>query len=40
MAKGIIPLQAFRAAYGRVDREQIRGALFDAFVRAIRRDED
>ena len=40
MAKGIIPLAAFRQAYGRVDREKIRSALFDAFVRAIRREED
>jgi len=39
MAKGIIPLKAFREIYGRADREQIRSALFDAFMRAIRRDE-
>lgn len=39
MAKGIIPLQAFREVYGRADREQIRSALFDAFTRAIRREE-
>jgi nanoRNase/pAp phosphatase (c-di-AMP/oligoRNAs hydrolase) len=38
MAKGIIPLKAFRELYGRADREQIRSALFDAFMRAIRRD--
>jgi len=39
MAKGIIPLKAFREVYGRTDREQIRSALFDAFTRAIRREE-
>lgn len=38
MAKGIIPLKAFREIYGRADRAQIRSALFDAFVRAIHRD--
>jgi len=37
MAKGIIPLKAFRKVYGKADREQIRSALFDAFVRAIHR---
>ncbi|MAI79850.1 MAG: hypothetical protein CL917_12970 [Deltaproteobacteria bacterium] len=40
MAKGIIPLQAFRKVYGRADKEQVRSALFDAFIRAIRRKED
>ena len=40
MAKGIIPLKAFRKVYGKTDREQIRSALFDAFTRAIRREED
>ena len=35
MAKGIIPLKAFRQVYGRADRNQIRSALYDAFVRAI-----
>jgi len=35
MAKGIIPLKAFREVYGRADRAQIRSALYDAFVRAI-----
>ena len=35
MAKGIIPLKAFREVYGRADRNQIRSALYDAFVRAI-----
>ena len=39
MAKGIIPLKAFREIYGRTDQAQIRSALFDAFMRAIRRDE-
>ena len=40
MAKGIIPLKAFREVYGAVDREQIRSALFDAFTRAIRSNDD
>jgi len=35
MAKGIIPLRAFRQIYGRADRASIRRALFDAFVKAI-----
>ncbi len=35
MAKGIIPLKAFRKVYGKTDRGQIRKALYDAFVRAI-----
>ena len=39
MAKGVIPLKAFRTVYGTADRERIRSVLFDAFVRAIRRDE-
>ncbi len=39
MAKGIIPVQAFREVYGRADREHVRTALFDAFMRAIRREE-
>jgi nanoRNase/pAp phosphatase (c-di-AMP/oligoRNAs hydrolase) len=38
MAKGIIPLKAFRKVYGRANREQIRSALYDAFLRAIHRD--
>ncbi len=38
MAKGIIPLKAFREVYGRADRAQVRSALFDAFVRAINRE--
>ncbi len=39
MAKGIIPLKAFREVYGRADRAQIRSALFDAFVRAINQED-
>lgn len=39
MAKGIIPLKAFREVYGRADRAQIRSALYDAFVRAIHDDD-
>jgi nanoRNase/pAp phosphatase (c-di-AMP/oligoRNAs hydrolase) len=39
MAKGIIPLKAFRKVYGSATRQQIRTALHDAFVRAIRREE-
>ena len=35
MAKGIIPLKAFRKAHGNALRETIRRALFDAFVKAI-----
>jgi len=38
MAKGIIPLKAFREVYGKADREQVKSALYDAFVRAIRRE--
>lgn len=40
MAKGIIPLKAFREVYGRADRAQVRSALYDAFVRAIHRSGD
>lgn len=40
MAKGIIPLKAFREVYGRADRNQIKSALYDAFVRAIHEDTD
>jgi nanoRNase/pAp phosphatase (c-di-AMP/oligoRNAs hydrolase) len=40
MAKGIIPLKAFREVYGRADRTQVRSALYDAFVRAIHRSGD
>lgn len=39
MAKGIIPLRAFRKTYGDARRERIRSALHDAFLRAIRREE-
>jgi len=39
MAKGIIPLKAFRKVYKRADRATIRAALLEAFVRAIRRDD-
>jgi nanoRNase/pAp phosphatase (c-di-AMP/oligoRNAs hydrolase) len=35
MAKGIIPLRAFREVYGSATRGQIRSALHDAFVSAI-----
>lgn len=35
MAKGIIPLKAFRKVYGGASRERIRVALHDAFVIAI-----
>ncbi len=35
MAKGIIPIKAFRATFGKADAATIRRALFDAFVRAI-----
>ena len=38
MAKGIIPLKAFREVYGSTTREQIRSTLHDAFIRAIRRE--
>jgi nanoRNase/pAp phosphatase (c-di-AMP/oligoRNAs hydrolase) len=39
MAKGIIPLKAFRKVYKRADRATIRAALMEAFVRAIHRDD-
>jgi nanoRNase/pAp phosphatase (c-di-AMP/oligoRNAs hydrolase) len=39
MAKGIIPLRAFRKVYGRADRSTIRSALMEAFVRAIHRED-
>ena len=39
MAKGIIPLTAFRKVYGDASRMRIHRALHDAFVRAIRRQE-
>ena len=40
MAKGIIPLKAFREVYGRADRATIRTALFEAFVAAIHEPKD
>lgn len=39
MAKGIIPLKAFRETFGKADRATIRRELLDAFQRAIRREE-
>ncbi len=39
MAKGIIPLKAFREAFGTTSRKQVREALHDAFVRAIRKED-
>jgi len=39
MAKGIIPLKAFRKVYGDASRARIRLALHDAFMRAIRRED-
>lgn len=38
MAKGIIPLKAFRKVYGKADRATVERALQEAFVRAIHRD--
>lgn len=38
MAKGIIPLKAFREVYGSASRQRIRTALHDVFVAAIRGD--
>jgi hypothetical protein len=40
MAKGIIPLKAFRKVYGSATRDTIREALHDAFVDAIHRDDE
>ena len=40
MAKGIIPLAAFRKVYGDAKRDTIRKALLDAFGSAIRGDSD
>ena len=39
MAKGIIPLKAFREVYGATTRAVIGEALLDAFTRAIHRDD-
>ena len=39
MAKGIIPLKAFREVYGATTRSVIGEALLDAFTRAIHRDD-
>src|SRR5690606_22389009 len=36
MAKGIIPLKAFRKSYGNAKKATIQKALHEAFVRAIR----
>jgi nanoRNase/pAp phosphatase (c-di-AMP/oligoRNAs hydrolase) len=38
MAKGIIPLKAFRKTYGDTTRPRIQSALQDAFVKAINGD--
>ena len=38
MAKGIIPLKAFRKTYGSATRQRIQEALHDAFVAAIERE--
>jgi nanoRNase/pAp phosphatase (c-di-AMP/oligoRNAs hydrolase) len=40
MAKGIIPLKAFRKVYGSATRKKMREALHDAFVRAIRGEDE
>ena len=40
MAKGIIPLKAFRKVYGSADRDRIARSLYDAFVRAIHPDDE
>ena len=39
MAKGIIPVKAFREVYGRADQKKIHEALEKAFVKAIRGDD-
>lgn len=39
MAKGIIPLRAFRETFGKADRATVRRALHDAFVKAIHRSD-
>jgi nanoRNase/pAp phosphatase (c-di-AMP/oligoRNAs hydrolase) len=40
MAKGIIPLKAFRAVYGSASRKVVRDALLDAFIKAINREDE
>jgi len=40
MAKGIIPLKAFREVYGGATRPMIREALQNAFAHAIHREDD
>jgi hypothetical protein len=40
MAKGIVPLKAFRAVHGRADQATVRRVLLEAFRRATRGDED
>jgi len=39
MAKGIIPLKAFREVYGATDQKSIHAALEKAFVTILNRDE-
>jgi hypothetical protein len=39
MAKGVIPLQSFRKAFGRTDRRTIRRVLLEAFAREIKRED-
>jgi len=40
MAKGIIPVKAFREVYGSATRDKIRDALHTAFVQAIHGEEE
>ncbi len=40
MAKGIIPVKAFREVYGSADKKRVREALHAAFLKAIRREQD
>jgi nanoRNase/pAp phosphatase (c-di-AMP/oligoRNAs hydrolase) len=39
MAKGIIPVKAFRQVYGKADQKHVRDALEQAFLKAIRGEE-
>jgi nanoRNase/pAp phosphatase (c-di-AMP/oligoRNAs hydrolase) len=39
MAKGIIPIKAFRETYGGVDAARVKKVLLEAFMRAIHRDD-